>query len=133
MNALETLALLENLKELAARMEPALQERAVKEAVDGGAAVAVRPWSFRHPFKGESDPWFGLAYHQWLALRNEGFRGFFTAGETGSPRAALFIIYDQAAAFLAARAERQAEQLAGRSEGTEHLRQARAKRGRRAA
>lgn len=126
--AAAALEMLEQMRELAARMEQPLKERAVQEAVEGGAAVAVRPWSFRHPLKGESDPWFGLAYHQWLALRNEGFTGIYTPNDAGSDRAVMFIIYDKAAAFLSARAEKQAAQLAQREGAPAHLRVAKQKR-----
>jgi len=97
--------------------------------VDGGAAVAVRPWAFRHPLKGESDPWFGLAYQDWLTLRNEGLPGVFTTSDPASPRAKLFITFDDAAAFLKARAAAQATALADRGGATERLRDAKAARG----
>ncbi len=106
--------MMEQMKAMMERMAPALQERCVQEAVDGGAAVAVRPWSFRHPLKGETDPWFGLAYHQWLALRNEGFDGIFSPCDAGSGRAVLFIIYDRAAEFLRTRAAAQAGKFSER-------------------
>lgn len=128
MSAKETLDILEQLKAMAARMEQPLKERAVQEAVDGGAAVAVRPWSFRHPLKGESDPWFGMSYHQWLGLRNEGFEGIYTPGDVESDRAVLFIIYDRAAEFLGARSGEQAAKLRQRAAVTAHLREAKSKR-----
>lgn len=121
-DALNTLAA---LQELLPKLQESLKEKATREAVDGGAAVAVRPWSFRHPKKGEADEWFGLAYHEWLALRNEGFRGVFTTGDVGTGRAKLFIIYDRAAEFLAAKAAAQAEVEVDRSAATAHLRAAR--------
>ncbi len=105
------------LRELTAAlpaMQEALKERATQEAVDGGAAVAVRPFSFRHPKTGETDPWFGLAYQDWLTLRHEGFSGVFTTNDVASERAKLFIIYDEAAAYLKARASEQGQTLASR-------------------
>ena len=127
--ATDTLEMMALFKRMAPAMEAALKERSVQEAVDGGAAVAVRPWSFRHPLKGEVDPWFGMAYQDWLALRNEGFEGIFTPNSPGSERAKIFIIYDEAAAFLKARAGAQASALADRGEATARLRVARQKGG----
>ncbi len=125
MKATDALTSLATLQELLPRLQEALQEKATQQAVDGGAAVAVRPWSFRHPKKGESDPWFELSYHEWLALRNEGFRGVYTTGDAGTGRAKLFIIFDRAAEFLAAKAAAQAEVAVDRSAATAHLRAAR--------
>jgi hypothetical protein len=125
MKAGDALSTLAALQELLPRLQESLKEKATREAVDGGAAVAVRPWSFRHPKKGERDHWFELAYHEWLALRNEGFRGVYTLGDPGTGRAKLFIIYDRAAEFLAAKAAAQAEVEVDRSAATAHLRAAR--------
>ena len=122
MSAVEALGQLEALKALVADMEPALKERALLEAVEKGAAVAVRPFSFRMPRKGgECDPWFDMAYHQWMDLKKAGFRGFVSPGNMGSERAALFVVYDRAAAFLRERMEAQSEALAGREQPA-HLR-----------
>ena len=118
------------IKAILPQLEEALREKATRQAVDGGAAVAVRPWSFRHPLKGQTDPWFGLAYHDWLRLRQEGFRGVYQASEaTGSGREKLMIIFDRAAEFLAARADRQAARGIDRSESTAGLRIAKRKEG----
>ena len=125
--ATETLEMMALFKRMAPAMEAALKEQSVQEAVDGGAAVAVRPWSFRHPLKGENDPWFGLAYQDWLALRNEGFKGIYTPNAADSERAKIFIIYDEATAFLKARATAQAAALSSRGEATARLRQAKSK------
>jgi len=125
--ATDTLEMMALFKRMAPAMEAALKERSVQEAVDSGAAVAVRPWSFRHPLKGEADPWFGLAYQDWLALRNEGFSGIYTPNAASSERAKIFIIYDEAAAFLRARAIAQAPALADRGEATARLREAKQK------
>lgn len=114
-------------------MQAAVKERATQEAVDGGAAIAVRPWSFRHPLKGECDPWFGITYHEWLALRNAGFKGIYTTGDPSSDRAKLYIIYDEAALFLKARAAAQCGSLSDRSESTARLLQARKQKGEAAA
>jgi hypothetical protein len=124
MDLIDALKTVAALQEQLPALQEALRERATQQAVDGGAAVAVRPWSFRHPLKGESDPWFGLAYHEWLGLRNEGFRGFYTAGDPESGRAKLMIIFDEAANFLRERAAAQAERVVDRSASTAGLRQA---------
>jgi hypothetical protein len=129
-NNLTTMDLTEALKGLASiqSLLPAIQEqlkeKAVQEAVDGGAAVAVRPWSFRHPLKGETDPWFGLAYQDWLAMRNEGFDGTYTPNDPSSGRAKLMIIYDEAVRWLQEKARAQKGTLADRSADNERLRQA---------
>lgn len=125
--ATDTLEMMALFKRMAPAMEAALKERSVQEAVDGGAAVAVRPWSFRHPLKGEVDPWFGLAYQDWLALRNEGFSGIYTPNPADSERAKIYIIYDEAAAFLKARAAAQAPALRSRGDATARLREAKQK------
>ena len=127
--ATELLDMMALFKRMAPAMECALKERSVQEAVDGGAAVAVRPWSFRHPLKGESDPWFGLAYQDWLSLRNEGFTGIYTPNSAESDRAKIFIIYDEAANFLKARAAAQAAMLASRGGATARLREAKQMKG----
>lgn len=124
MDLTDALKGLEAIQGMLPQMQAALKEKAVQQAVDGGAAVAVRPWSFRHPLKGEADPWFGLAYQDWLGLRNEGFSGIFTPNEPESGRAKIYIIYDEAAAFLKERAMRQAEALANRGGATARLREA---------
>jgi hypothetical protein len=124
----QALKQLSELQSLLPAMQSALKERAMQEAVDGGAAIAVRPWSFRHPLKGECDPWFGLAYQDWLALRNEGFKGIYTSSEPTSERAKLFIIFDEATVFLKARAAAQAEALANRQGATARLIEAKGRR-----
>lgn len=127
--AAETLEMMALFKRMAPALEAALKEKSVEEAVDGGAAVAVRPFSFRMPLKGECDPWFGLAYQDWLALRNDGFTGIYTPNEPTSERAKLFIIFDEAAAFLKARAAAQGEKLASRGGVTGRLLEARKQKG----
>lgn len=108
MNPADALQSLNALAALLPQIQESLKERAVQQAVDGGAAVAVRPWSFRHPMKGETDVWFGLAYHEWLEMRHEGFKGVYSVGRVESGRAKLFIIFDRAAEWLAQKAEQQA-------------------------
>lgn len=128
MDITQALQGLQQMQAMLPQLQEALKTRAVQQAVDGGAAVAVRPFSFRMPLKGETDPWFGLAYQDWLALRNEGFTGIYTPNDPGSERAKLFVIYDEAAAFLKGRAERQAEPLANRGAATARLKEARRRR-----
>jgi hypothetical protein len=125
MNPVDALQSLNALAALLPAIQESLKERAVQQAVDGGAAVAVRPWSFRHPMKGETDPWFGLAYHEWLEMRHEGFKGVYSVGRVESGRAKLFIIFDRAAEWLAAMAEKQAAMEVDRRAATAHLRAAR--------
>lgn len=120
----ETLEMMARMKALMAAMEPALKQRAVEAAVDGGAAVAVRPWSFCVPDKGESDPWFGFARHDWQRMIKEGFRGICSPNAAGSVRAKVYIIFDDAAAWLRARSAGQAEALSQRGALTEGLREA---------
>jgi len=122
MDAIDALKSLAAMQAMMPALQEALRERATQQAVDGGAAVAVRPWSFRHPLKGESDPWFGLAYHEWLQLRREGFKGVYTAGDAESGRAKLMIIFDEAAQYLRGRATAQADRFVDRSSSTEALR-----------
>lgn len=124
MNPSETLKSLETLTALLPDLQEALRERVTQQAVDGGAAVAVRPWSFRHPLKGQSDPWFGLAYHEWLALRREGFTGVYSTGDVESGRAKLMIIFDRAAEYLAQRSVAQAALGVDRSVATAAMRSA---------
>lgn len=117
----EALKQLARLREDLPRMEAALKERALQEAVDGGAAVVLRPFSIRHPLKGECDAWFGLAYHHWLELRRAGFKGFFTPGDPATGRATIMIIVDEAIAFLRARAAAQEGMFEDRSVPPEAL------------
>jgi hypothetical protein len=121
----EALKGLAAIKDMLPAIQEHLKERAVKEAVDDGAAVAVRPWSFRHPLKNESDPWFGLSYQDWLAMRNEGFDGMYTPNDPSSGRARLMIIYDEAVRWLEDKARRQKGMMADRSEDNKRLRRAR--------
>jgi hypothetical protein len=114
----------EAMKAMLPQLQEALREKVTQTAVDGGAAVAVRPWSFRHPLKGETDPWFGLHYHEWLGLRKEGFAGVYTTGDAASGRAKLMIIFDRAAEYLAARSAQQAAMGIDRSEATAPMRRA---------
>jgi hypothetical protein len=107
MDLTEALKGLEAIQDLLPAIREQLKDRAVQEAVDAGAAVVVRPFSFRHPLKGESDPWFGLAYQDWLKMRNDGFDGWWETTQ-GSKRAKIMIDFDKARKWLAAERERQA-------------------------
>jgi hypothetical protein len=107
MDLTEALKGLTAIQDLLPAIQEQLKERAVQEAVDSGAAVAVRPVSFRHPLKGESDPWFGLAYQDWLKMRNQGFDGWWETTQ-GSKRAKIMIDFDKARKWLAKEQERQA-------------------------
>jgi hypothetical protein len=124
METIDALRALAAFEKLIPALQEQLKERAVKEAVDDGAAVAVRPWSFRHPLKGETDLWFGLAYQDWLSLRKEGFDGVYTPNDPSSGRARLMIIYEEAVRYLKAKAERQKGNLASRGADNERLRKA---------
>jgi hypothetical protein len=124
MNPSEALKSLATLTALLPDLQEALRERVTQQAVDGGAAVAVRPWSFRHPLKGQCDAWFGLAYHDWLALRNEGFTGVYTTGDAATGRAKLMIIFDRAAEWLAERSAAQAALRVDRGAATAAMRSA---------
>ena len=100
------------LQRLLPAIQEALKEAAVKEAVANGARVIIRPEWFRHPLKGQSDPFFGLAYQDWLKLRNEGFSGWMEMTE-GSERAKLMINYEAARAYLETRMQGQQQRRDG--------------------
>jgi len=106
MDLTEALKGLEAIQDMLPAIQEQLKERAVQEAVDGGAAVAVRPVSFRHPQKGQTDPWFGLHYQDWLKMRNDGFDGWWET-TPGSKRAKIMIDFDKARKWLATERDRQ--------------------------
>lgn len=101
----------ETLKGLAAiqSMLPALQEqlkeRAVQEAVAGGAAVVVRPEYFQRPVRaqkgqpGHVDPWFGLTQTDWNNEIRSGFTGWYETSE-GSGKPKVMINYEAAREWL---------------------------------
>lgn len=123
MDLTEALKGLEAIRSMLPAIQDQLKERAVQEAVDGGAAVAVRPVSFRHPLKGEADPWFGLHYQDWLRMRNEGFDGWWET-TPGSRRAKIMIDFDKARRWLTAKMEwQQGTRNQGAAAAVSHQRQ----------
>ena len=129
-SAAEALGQLASLKGMLASLEEALREKAVVEGTRGGMAPVVRPFSFRVPRKvgGEVDPFFGMAYHQWMDLKKAGFKGFFSPGRMESERSPLFVIYERAAAFLDERMAAQEGALVSR-EARRHFQKEKKKKG----
>jgi len=110
----EAVKALETIKGMLPALQETLKQLAVKEAVANGACVIVRPEWFRHPLKGQFDPFFGLTYQDWLKLRNEGFSGWMEMTE-GSERAKLMINYEAARAYLETRMHEQQQRREGTS------------------
>jgi len=113
MELAEAVKALETIKSLLPALQNTLKELAVKEAVANGACVIVRPEWFRHPVKGESDPFLGLAYQDWLQLRNEGFQGWMEMTES-SARPKIMINYEAARQYLESRLQGQQTRRNGR-------------------
>ncbi len=94
------------MQALLRKMEGDLRERQVRDAVEGGAVIAVRPFSFEQPgLKDGADPWFGLRYADWRQMRADGFRGWRQAGKPGGKgkkvtRRKVIILYDEAAQWV---------------------------------
>ena len=82
-----------------------VRERAVQEAVAGGAVVRVVPEYFPRPVRaqkgqgGAVDPWFGLTQADWCAEMEAGFDGWYATTE-GSGRAKVMICYEAARKWL---------------------------------
>lgn len=113
-NALQQLA---ELQSVLPAMQQALKEKAVQEAVAGGAAVIVRPEYFPRPIRARTgepanvDPWFCLNQWEWQAEMEAGFAGWYEVNE-GSGRKKIMINYEAARAWLAAKMSGQQERRA---------------------
>jgi hypothetical protein len=104
-------ALQEQLAALTAalpQIQEHVKERAVQEAVAGGAVVRVVPEYFPRPVRAQKgqpvhvDPWFGLTQADWSAEMADGFEGWYKTNE-GSGRAKVMINYEAARQWLAAK------------------------------
>lgn len=90
------------------QIQEQVKERAVQEAIAGGAVVRIVPESFPRPpraEKGEAghvDPWFGLTQADWSAEMKAGFEGWWKTNEE-SGRAKVMINYEAAREWLAAK------------------------------
>lgn len=95
-------------------LQQQLRERAVQEAVAGGAMVRVVPAWFPRPRRAERgrpaevDPWFGLTKADWCREMADGFRGWMETTE-GSAKPKVMINYAAAEKWLDAKWKRQAE------------------------
>jgi len=89
-----------------------VQERAVQEAIAGGAVVRIIPEYFPRPIRAQRgepvhvDPWFGLTQMDWNAEMEAGFEGWYATTE-GSARAKVMIHHESARGWLAAKMEGQ--------------------------
>jgi hypothetical protein len=112
MDLTEALKGLAAVQSLLPALQAQLKERAVQEAVAGGAAVIVRPEFFPRPVRaqkgcpGHVDPWFGLTQMDWNAEIRAGFSGWFETTE-GSGKPKVMINYDAARVWLGQKMERQ--------------------------
>lgn len=94
------------------QIQEQVKERAVQEALAGGAVVRVVPEYFPRPIRAQKghpvhvDPWFGLTQADWSAEMEAGFEGWYKTNED-SGRAKVMINYEAARAWLAAKMERQ--------------------------
>lgn len=85
-----------------------VKERAVQEAIAGGAVVRIVPEYFQRPVrakKGEPahvDPWFSLNQWEWQAEIEAGFAGWYEVNEGGG-RKKTMINYEAARAWFAAK------------------------------
>lgn len=107
-------------------VQAALKERAVQEAVAGGAAVIVRPEYFRLPVRAErgkpanTDPWFALNQWEWQSEIEEGFKDWYEVNE-GSGRKKIMISYEGARVWLAAKMAKQQKKRKSGTRGSTSL------------
>jgi len=105
MDLTEALKGLAAIQSLLPSIQEQLKERAVQEAVAGGAAVIVRPEYFPRPVRvpkgqpGHLDPWFGLTQIDWNNEINAGFSGWYETTE-GSGKPKVMINYEAAREWL---------------------------------
>lgn len=98
-------------------MQAQVKERAVQEAIAGGAVVRVVPEYFPRPIRATKgaavhvDPWFGLTQADWSAEMDAGFEGWYKTNED-SGRAKVMINYEAARTWLAAKMSGQQERRA---------------------
>lgn len=96
------------------QIQEQVKERAVQEAIAGGAVVKVVPEYFPRPIRAQKgqavhvDPWFGLTQADWTAEMDAGFQGWYKTNEE-SGRAKVMINYEAARQWLAAKMSRQQE------------------------
>ena len=121
-------SLAKQLAELTAalpQIQEHVKERAVQEAIAGGAVVRVVPEYFPRPVRAQKgqpahvDPWFGLTQTDWTAEMDAGFEGWYKTTEE-SGRAKVMIHYEAAREWLAAKmtgqqARRREPKTAGRA------------------
>jgi hypothetical protein len=117
---LDISSLIKQLQELQARvpeLEAQLSEAAVRQAIDGGAAVRVVPEWFPRPARapkgqpGNVDPWFGLSKSGWLKEQAAGFQGWIASEDGG--RRQVHIHFASAAEWMRRKLEVQKAQREG--------------------
>lgn len=90
------------------QIQQQVKERAVQEAIAGGAVVRIVPEYFQRPIRAKTgepanvDPWFSLNQWEWQAEIEAGFAGWYEVNE-GSGRRKTMINYEAARLWLAAK------------------------------
>ncbi len=109
------------------QIQEQVKERAVQEAIAGGAVVRIVPDYFPRPIRAQRgqavhvDPWFGLTQADWCAEMEAGFTGWYQTTE-GSGRAKVMINHEAARQWLAQKMGRQQRRRNG-TRGSASLRE----------